>query len=119
MAGDSEADEKRYGALDDSRMPALTYRRGPCPQCEAMVNIALSRASTVALTGSFHDILERIAELEAALRPFAAIDGVAVPRFKVDPAVDRLWSYYESRTDTQYEITRAHIIEAGRVLSEK
>ena len=59
---------------------------------------------------------KRIAELEAALRPFAAIDGIAVPRMKVDPERDRLWSYYDSRTDTQHEITRAHIIEAGRVL---
>jgi C4-dicarboxylate-specific signal transduction histidine kinase len=60
----------------------------------------------------------RIAELEAALRPFAAIDGVAVPRMKMDPAIDRLWSYFESRTETQYEITRAHIIEAARVLGK-
>jgi hypothetical protein len=61
----------------------------------------------------------RIAELEDALRPFAAIDGIAVQKMKLDPARDRLWSYYNSRTDTQYEITRQHIIDAGRVLKNQ
>ena len=61
----------------------------------------------------------RIAELEAALRPFAAIQGIAVPRIALPPEKDRLWSYYESRTDTQYEITRAHIENAARVLGLK
>lgn len=61
----------------------------------------------------------RIAELEAALRPFAAIAGVGAPRIKIDPAVDRLWSYYDSRADHQHEITRAHINEAARILKSQ
>jgi hypothetical protein len=63
---------------------------------------------------------DRIAELEAALKPFALIDGVAVSRIRgLPPADDRLWSYYDSRSEVQHEITRAHIIEAGRVLANK
>jgi hypothetical protein len=60
--------------------------------------------------------LERVAALEAALRPFAAISGVGAPRMKIDPTVDRLWSYHDSRADHTHEITRAHVDEAARVL---
>lgn len=60
----------------------------------------------------------RIAELEAALKPFAAVAGIGAPRIKIDPTVDRLWSYYDSRAEHQHEITRAHLNEAARVLND-
>lgn len=59
---------------------------------------------------------QKVRKLEAALRPFAAISGVGVPRIKIDPTVDRLWSYHDSRADHTHEITRAHVDEAARVL---
>lgn len=59
---------------------------------------------------------ERIAALEAALRSFALLADVATPRMKIDPNTERLWSYYDSRNDVQYELTRAHLIEAKLVL---
>jgi len=63
----------------------------------------------------------RIAELEKALKPFAKISGVAVARRPPPPHQDRLWSYYDSRNDIQYEITRAHVDNARTTLeaSEK
>ena len=85
----------------------------PSPWTDAMKAAAMKDAAMVC------KMTDRIAALEAALRPFAAIDGVAVPRWKIEPEQDRLWSYFESRTETQYEITRAHIIEAARVLRQR
>ena len=58
----------------------------------------------------------RIAELEKALKPFAKISGVAVARRPPPPHQDRLWSYYDSRNDIQYEITRAHVDNARTTL---
>ena len=57
-----------------------------------------------------------IVSLREALRPFAAIHGIAVPRMQVAPEHDRLWSYHDSRQDVTHEITRAHIIAASAAL---
>lgn len=59
---------------------------------------------------------QRALMAEEALRPFAVVSGVAVPRIAMPPESDRLWSYYESRTETQHEITRAHVDHAASVL---
>lgn len=77
---------------------------------DEMKHAAMADAAIVCMQAT------RIAELESALRPFAAVSGVGVPRISISPIVDRLWSYHDSRADYTHEITRAHVNEAARVL---